>query len=310
MNENPFAFNALGSDMVAQIAWVIVPNDTDRDSYAQTFYQTGILAVASDGGEFFTKVSVPKHLISEIVIPYSKIEKGSAVLIVTPEKYPTAKFILAVLPYNNTIDGVIEENCMYERRVAGDNVVEVIGNANNASYQINIDSLNTTGDFSVTLKTKENSVQIEGNANGELTFVSTNSITKYAKNEIKQIVVKEGKNVSEFYLAQNEIIARKTDSNGKELASISLTEKEANLKVDKRLLTVTDSSVSLGSETTNFESAVLGDTLINLLSNLCQTLSVLKTDPATGVILPSDTALILQIQARLNTALAKFVKVN
>jgi hypothetical protein len=288
---NPFSFNPLGSDMVAQIAWIVVPNDVDRDAYAQTFYQTGILSVASDGGEFFTKVSVPKHLISEIVIPYSKLEKGNAVLIITPEKYPTAKFITAVLPYNNTLDGVLEENCMYERREAGDNVIEVIGNANNASYQINIDSANHTGEFSITLKTQKNSIQIDANADGELSFVSTNSITKYAQNEIKSVIVKN-------------------NSEGKELSSFLLKDDEATLKVDDKVVTVTKSGVSVGKEKNKLESGVLGDTLIQLLNTLCQTLSVLKTDPATGVILSPDSALILQIQAQLSTALAKFVKVN
>lgn len=310
MNNNPFSFNPLGSDMVAQIAWIVVPNDVDRDAYAQTFYQTGILSVASDGGEFFTKVSVPKHLISEIVIPYSKLEKGNAVLIITPEKYPTAKFITAVLPYNNTLDGVLEENCMYERREAGDNVIEVVGNANNASYQININSPNHTGEFSITLKTQKNSIQIDANADGELSFVSTNSIVKYAQNAIKSVIVKDNKNVSEFCLEQNKITARKIDSEGKELSSFLLKDDEATLKVDDKVVAVTKSGVSVGKEKSKLESGVLGDTLIQLLNTLCQTLSVLKTDPASGVILPSDTALILQIQAQLSTALAKFVKVN
>lgn len=310
MNKDPFSLNTLGHDMVAQVLFVTIPSDVDRDAYIQTFYQTAVLAVVGDGGEFFTKVNVPNHLISSIQFPYSKSEKGSAVLVVTPEKYPTAKFILAVLPYNNTLDGVIDENCIYQREVSGENFIEILGDANNAFFQINVNSQNAeNGSVVIRLKTPQNSVLIEANSDGELSFTSTNSITQYAKNTIRQVVLLNEKVVTDVYFNQKEVSAKKLDDKGNTIASFSITEKDAIVKI-KDISVVIGDSVTIGKNNGKTEKAVLGETQLKILKDLCDALSKIKTDPATGVILPDSVTQFQKIKGSLETTLARFTLLN
>jgi hypothetical protein len=70
----------IGSDrMFCGFAYVIVPNDVDRDEYIRNVYRTGICMIVTDFNEIIKDVRVPQDLIQDLKFPITSGQYGSMI---------------------------------------------------------------------------------------------------------------------------------------------------------------------------------------------------------------------------------------
>lgn len=312
---NSYAKNTNGDNMICQIGVVVIPRDIDREAYINTFYSTGKLFIVMEGGEAYKNVEVAKHLIDHIVFPESKLDKGSPLLLLSPEKYPESLIAVAVLSYPNELSGSLREGAIENQKWYYGNTAGSAFDAKNPSYQVFVNSKkDDEGNISLLLKTPSTSVVIQLDSKGDLSIASSHDCNTFAQNKITQKVFNNDNGVLSEIIITEENITISKYKGGDVSSQILLNDKIAKFEAKGFEVEVNSETkeVSVGKTDTNKDSAVLGTKNNEILTELIDTISNMQiiTAVGTGVIDPASKALFEVIKNKLKTSLSKYAKIN
>lgn len=312
---NPYATNTNGENMICQIGVVVIPRDVDREAYLNTFYSTGKLFIAMEGGETYKNVEVAKNLIEYIVFPESKLEKGSPLLLLSPEKHPESLIAVAILSYPNELNASLREGATENQKWYYGNTAGFVFDAKNPSYQVFVNSLqNEEGAISFLLKTPSTSVVLQLDSKGDLSIATSHDYNTFAQNKVTQKVLGNDNEVlSEIVMARENITISKYE-NEKVVSKMQLNKNSAKFEAKGFAVDVNSEKkeVSIGKTDTGTDSAVLGSKNNDVMAELIDTISNMQiiTAVGNGVVDPASKLVFESIKLKLKSTLSKYIKLN
>ena len=156
--------------------YIVIPADTDRETYIQQCYRTGTVMLYTEDQEFVTDVKIDITDIQFIEFPETLEELGSAVAwILTPlHKQPT---IIAILAKNDEYINVTEHQFKFRKSKDG-SYVEISGRGDKGDLYMTVDSESTEGgNVNLLVKNRNNTGTLNVLVKGKSTFETTDSTT-------------------------------------------------------------------------------------------------------------------------------------
>lgn len=143
--------------------YVILPDDSDRDSYVRDCFNRGVVSIlVEDGGGVIHDVDITEQVIRDIIFPTQMSELGSFVCFFT-EPFGNRPFVLGTFTKNNQVNTLKENTHLIQKgsegsssliHVGDDGVIniDVYGNNNLGVLNININNSSGTGKLNVNAK--------------------------------------------------------------------------------------------------------------------------------------------------------------
>lgn len=180
--ENNVSTSGIGGHRdAAGIAYLVIPDDRDRNQYIQRCFRTGTISIAFENGGVMNDVPVTRQALNDIEFPSSNDELGSQLVWVN-QKEKQVPIIIGCISKNNEFVNFTKDSASLRKSSDG-GVFEVMVDANKNIVIINSSSQKDTGGdiyviASNTTKTAKLNVSVFGNINVNATNVIVSSTGK------------------------------------------------------------------------------------------------------------------------------------
>ena len=269
----------------AGVGWVVIPDGVDREQYINDCYRTQTLTInAGVGYGFFSNVFTDQDVMQQIMFPNIGDNRGSAVIWVRDD--------VSNLPI--IVASLRRQDDYY---ILGDNQYRISKETENTSVEVFIDGntstlhVNTIGSNSqparVNIKLSSNNKDSVFNisSDNEINIFSENKVFVATNNEI-DIQIKDNGDI-------------KTELKYKKGTGLSYKDEFGNE------FTFKDGEIDVIGDKINHnggkEPMVLGDTLANILNDLCNAIEAITVTTTTGPSSPPiNVADFLSIQAKIS----------
>jgi hypothetical protein len=289
----------------AGIAYVIVPQDFDREEFINNCFRNSSVSIVNEYGERFDNVKVNTILFNYIVFPSSYKKLGSPIVWVKIPNYDIP-VVVALLNRDEVINN-IEGGFSFGRK-SENSFVEIKGNSEDGEIIINVDtSSSKQGKIRVYLNSQNNDglfdIKVKGNidveAVGEIKVKSTKKLSLNVSNLLKS------QSETNIYYEYNKGFSY-LDEFGN---TIDIVDGKMQLKSKNILLSEGEEPIPLG----NTLNENLND-LISIVDSLLNTLNTIGTADSTRVTplslsyAASFMTISTQLLAQTKTLKAKFEK--
>lgn len=259
----------------AGTGYIILPIDEDRQSYIETVYRTGLVALGGENGGVIERVLINKAIFNFLEFPEDTNSLGSLVLWVNIPKFnqPVA---VAVLTKDNDVVGLSEKQFLISKDDKN-GFVGVSGDAKTGTIAITASSnTDDNGEINLSVNNKSKTAKLKLNVKGSV------------------IVNNEGET---FLNSTKGITAR--------VFNPSVDDKEIQFKLIKgegatysdefdNAITINSEGFTIKNSTEDLKTITLD--LITEIKNM-----IINTPVGAGVVSPSTITKLQQIETRVNT---------
>ena len=274
----------------AGVGWVVVPEGADRDTYIQDCYRNNTLTInAGIGYGFFSNVYTDQEVMQNIVFPDDEENRGSAVVWIRDE-VSNLPIIVASLRKQDDYY-ILNKNQYRVARGTEETSVEVFLDGDTSTLHINVvGNRPNPAKLNIKLASENQDSVFNIDSDNELNVFSEKKIQASTNGVIDVQIKKDGEIKTEFQY-----------ESGKGLTYKDEFENEINVK---------DGEIDVVSKKINHntgkEPMVLGDTLADILKDLCKALQQLTVMTSVGTSsIPVNVADFAAIQAKIDTIKSK-----
>lgn len=269
----------------AGVGWVVIPDGADREQYIEDCYKTNTLTISAGFGySFFSNVPTDQEVMQNIVFPEGETNRGSAVVWVKDE-ISDSPIIVASLRQQD--DYYVLNNNQYRiARETSETSVEAFVDGTTSTLLINVvgSDINPSK-INVKLVSKNKNSIFNLSSDNEVVVNATNKATLNTNSEIVIQVEKEGEVKTTISYKQEEGFHYKDEFDNE----ITAKDGEIDIKSDKI------------NHNEGKEPMVLGDTLADLLKDLCKALQALTVNTSVGPSsVPTNVADFVTIQSKID----------
>jgi len=298
------------------VGHIIIPPNIDRDDYIKYAYQTGEVMIITNTGEVIKDAKIPHHIVREIIFPKESIERGSLIywnnvpllnqVIVSGILYSPGQ----MYPYSEDtkVRGYIQKDIDNEWIESWDSpscrlLWDVYANEGG--------TLDEEQGISLKARSPKYISEMKLSVSGIAEIYGDSLSTLKSEDKVK-IQVGSRESDTETEITKLEIdrsgILSYLDRYGNTIG-IDGNNGSMNLSIEKTIVMDAGEEIKLGENAT--ESAVLGDTLVNVLGNLIDAISQLTVSTSFGPSsTPTNTPSFLAIKQTLDTIKSQLIKVE
>lgn len=296
--------------------FIIIPNDVERSDYIKFSYQAGEVILITPTGEIIKDVKIPKHVIHDLVYPQEAGERGSLVswmnipiinqVVVTGALFSPGE----MYPYDEaskvrSYDYIENENSIDESWNVKDALAIL-----DIYFSGEIDSETNSG-FEVRARSSRRQSRIKASVDGVATLYGDETAHVFSEEMIKlQVGSQETENDTEISTltidrsGMVEYLDRYENS-----IVIDGEAGDMTIQMKNRVTLDADKEILIGMDAN--ESAVLGDTLVDLLGQILDAIvAITVTFPGGTTGTPVNAPQFLAIKAQLDTIKSLLVKVE
>lgn len=310
------------------LGWVIAPIDVDFETYVTTSRLRSTVSLEVDSGEIYHDVLVSQQAMKYLKYP-AKIQSRGSRVVWTKIEYQNQMLIHSTVLTDNDINDIATERqeTGFTMKDSKGGVGYIIDYNKKIFNLSSISETNTPARINVSARNPFNNSEIEFNVSGTIRFNTTNS-TLFTTNDEFTIVaekptIQNEKMVFSYKLQKGLSYKDEWDNtisinssgvkiNTKSDCGIKLNDanKTVSLNNSNYDLEVNETGISLGAKNKSKESAVYGEKLVSLLSDLLDAITVLTVTPAslgTPTPPPNNFAQFIALKGRLTSLLSTVV---
>lgn len=289
-------------------AYVVIPEDQDRDEYIKHSYLTGTLMLRNELGSTWTNVFATRTVLRDVKFPDRSTERGSIIVWV---RIPKHNVILAtaVVDPKNEIGLIQEEEQLRLQKKFGGNLVDFDMRAQRSSIDLSVTSTqNGSGALRFNITNPDKTAKFNTYVRGSVDSFADNKQRIGSNNEILlDILDDSGENLGKLNYVRDQGWTTKDQYDN----YVELRDGSISLKVGEgKQIWITEQEINLSKENAQYK-AVLGEKLKQKLEQFLDGVSAITVPTAMG---PSGTpinmATFTQIRAELNEILSQIVKLD
>lgn len=266
------------------VAYVVIPEDQDRDVFITTCYRTQTVMLRDEMGAAWRNVFVTKDLLQQVVFPEKSSERGSSVIWVKIPKH-NLPVVLGVLDLKN-IYSVIQEEHQFrlQQRSPVGNSVDFNARALSASLDLAVASTEDgKGSLRVKITNPDQTAELDVYVKGNINVFADKKIRLGTNEELTMEVVKPD-------LSPLGILTYKAGTGWtlKDEFNNEVTTESGHVRIkvsDGKLIHIDQTTINLGQDNAA-QPVPLGDTLKEKLTDLINAIKQITVPTSNG---PSGT---------------------
>lgn len=294
----------------AGVGFIILPEDISRDEYLKRCYASCKVSINGGYGHgTYRNVYIPKEILQLIDFP-DKPENWGTPVVWVKDGYSNQPIIIATLKeLKGGQTGLAEGRWKVTKRNK-DNIIDICLDAELADAYINlVTNSSQASRFKIKLSSKNNNSVFDVITDNEINVRATNKISLWSNNlevnfnKNSKVLgylkwnIDSGVNLSLFKdgEVQNQVTINDSGFKYSDNLSNSIEAKKDNIIINSK-------KIDLG---TGEEKMVLGDTLVSILGELCDAITLLTVPTPSGPSgTPINSAQFTIIKNKLSTALS------
>lgn len=290
------------------VGYVIIPSNVEREEFVDVCYKTNTLSILTEGSMVFHNVLVDVDAMQSVEFPEEESPYGTPVIWASLNTGQV--FVVGVLIKKGQISKSQDEKSM--RIIRADEKGSVSMNFDGVRHQIdlNVNSIDGASRLNIVATDPKGESLIDFKVGGNFQLFVSNTISFYTNKKFEIVIfdeeVKEER--TKFLYVFQEGFTYEDEFGNKLLINKDFMRIQHN---SGKTFEINESAISLGSETSSAEKAVLGDTLKSILDELFDEIAKLTVNTPLGPsTVPINIAAFQQIKAKLETILSKLVSLD
>ena len=272
------------------VGWVVIPEGADRQAYIKDCYRTQTLTInAGIGYGFFSNVLTDQSVMQNIHFPEGEENRGSAVIWIKDE-VSNLPIIVASLRKQDDFY-VLSGNQFRLARETEETSVEVFIDGNTSTLHVNVVGNNANpSKLNIKLSSENKDSVFNLSSDGDINISADKKMKLVTNNSIDLQIKKDGEVKTEMSYVLEEGLKYKDEFENE--------------------VTIKDGEIDVVSKKINHnkgsEPMVLGDTLADILKDLCKAIQQLTVVTPVGTSsVPVNIADFASIQAKIDNIKSK-----
>ena len=272
------------------VGWVVIPEGADRQAYIRDCYRTQTLTInAGIGYGFFSNVLTDQSVMQNIHFPEGEENRGSAVIWIKDE-VSNLPIIVASLRKQDDFY-VLSGNQFRLARETEETSVEVFIDGNTSTLHVNVVGNNANpSKLNIKLSSENKDSVFNLSSDGDINISADKKMKLVTNNSIDLQIKKDGEVKTEMSYVLEEGLKYKDEFENE--------------------VTIKDGEIDVVSKKINHnkgsEPMVLGDTLADILKDLCKAIQQLTVVTPVGTSsVPVNIADFASIQAKIDNIKSK-----
>jgi hypothetical protein len=250
--------------------YITVPFDKEREAWVRFCYETNTVCIITNDNKFVKDVRVSKNIIHEIEFPDAQGGFGSYVVVVNTSIYDTPH-IAGIFNKIDELGQIESERTFRHFKLSKDGTkyVDITGKADTGELDITVNTGDSAAESNINVLSKNKDSKLKIYVQGDVEITSDKKTTINSTTALEFNVYKPNKS------------KKKTSISYTAETGLNYTDEFGNvITIQEGEITIDSKKINLGHS--NYEKAVLGETLAKLLNKILDEVSNITTATAIG----------------------------